>query len=166
MESDNLLTTDAHDEPTVLQLIKYKQQIHAEKDRRHHQEKLAELARQQREKEQLIPSDGAIKAQGIHESPFHEQEDPTVPKPISDQRRKSSHKPLVKSTEEEEILNDENVLQPLKTRERTRQKTPRVHSSPQLTHKSIPENLTCKLCGHVLNRAAESALPGKHLLRS
>lgn len=51
---ENLQAAETHDQPSIIQLIKYKQQIHVENDRRVHRQKLAALAKSQRERNPLF----------------------------------------------------------------------------------------------------------------
>jgi hypothetical protein len=145
---------ETSEELSVPQLIKYKQQIHMENDRRIHREQLAALAKSQREKEQFIRSD--IEQQNMDEisSPIETKIDV-----------KLSHKSsVVKSKEEEDILNDENVFQPRKQRDRIRQKTklstsrlnmPSIRGGSiadfRSTMRKNDENIICKVCGNIAN---------------
>ena len=53
IKTDDQIETQTHEEPSVKQLIKYKQNIRLENDRRLHREHLASLATAAREKEQI-----------------------------------------------------------------------------------------------------------------
>lgn len=151
---ENFEYAEISEELSVPQLIKYKQQIHMENDRRIHREQLAALAKSQREKEQFIRSD--IEQQNMDEisSPIETKIDV-----------KLSHKSsVVKSKEEEDILNDENVFQPRKQRDRIRQKTklstsrlnmPSIRGGSiadfRSTMRKNDENIICKVCGNIAN---------------
>jgi rubrerythrin len=143
---DDLQNTQRYDEPSVQHLIQYKQQIRIENDRRLHREKLAELARNQRKNEQYFQSDFSLKPEENQQQKL-------------DNNIKLSHKPIVKSKEEEEILNDENVFQHKQYRykERQRNKLPTSHIHGRYitdfpsSMKKSDQNLICKVCGNVIN---------------
>jgi len=164
--SQNFQDAQTHEEPSVKQIIKYKQDIRTENDRRIHREQLAELAKTQREKEHFYQSDLSTKSQDIQQQQRmydNESSSQIVPGEISD--NKVSQKPFVKSKEEEEILNDENVFQPRKLRERGRQRNrlptslsnaPYIRGQNTIDFRSTMRtdqgNLICKVCGHEINR--------------
>ena len=118
--SQDLHDAQTHDEPTVRQIIKYKQDIRTENDRRLHRENLAELAKQQREKEHFFQSDLSTKREEIQQQKVYNDESSTQVVPAETSDNKLSQKPIVQSKEEEEILNDENIFRPKKIRERGR----------------------------------------------
>ena len=130
MSVDPLATDDAHletqEQPSVLQLVKYKQQIRTENDRRVHRQKLADLAKHQRDKERRLQWDlNATPADTIQQEEEKEQELGEEPAPSSAIPEQSSVKvarksAIVQSKEEEDILNDENVFQTRKQKPRTR----------------------------------------------
>ena len=162
--------TETTEELSVPQLIKYKQQIHMENDRRIHREQLAAVAKHQCEKEGHIQSDLSAKPEEIEQQKIHEDGDETSLSKPSKTDAKPTHKLSVKSKEEEDFLNDENVFQPRKQRERVRQRnrllTPRL-TMPYVREGSIAdirsilrknnENIVCKVCGNIAN-AQEDAL--------
>jgi hypothetical protein len=164
--SQNFQDAQTHEEPSVKQIIKYKQDIRTENDRRIHREQLAELAKTQREKEHFYQSDLSTKSQDIQQQQsMYDNESSSsqiVPGETSD--NKVLHKPSVKSKEEEEILNDENVFQPRKLRERGRQRNrlptsllnaPYIRGQSTIDFRSTMRtdqgNLICKVCGHEIN---------------
>jgi hypothetical protein len=148
--SQNFQDAQTHEEPSVKQIIKYKQDIRTENDRRIHREQLADLS---------------TKSQDIQQQQRMYDNEPSsqiVPGEISD--NKVSQKPFVKSKEEEEILNDENVFQPRKLRERGRQRNrlptsllnaPYIRGQSTIDFRSTMRtdqgNLICKVCGHEIN---------------
>jgi hypothetical protein len=164
--SEDLQNSQTYEEPSVPQLIKYKQQIRTENDRRLHREKLAELAKYQRNKEQSIRSDLSVKPEEIEQQKFDYDQSlsPVIIPEETKNYMKSSHQPIVKSKEEEDILNDENVFQPKKYRDRVRQRnklpTPRANTPYIPAQQSIDvrstlkrgdEKLVCKVCGNPVN---------------
>jgi hypothetical protein len=165
--SEDLDNTETNEEPSVPQLIKYKQQIHMEHDRRIHQEELAALAKHQRQKEGFIRSDLSAKPEEIQQQQMEEDDEISSQIVPTETRTdaKLSHKSGVKSKEEEEILNDENVFQPRKQRDRVRSRnklsTPHPPNMPYIRGGSIgdfrsimrkgDENIICKVCGNIAN---------------
>jgi hypothetical protein len=159
---DTFEYTETNEELSVPQLIKYKQQIHMENDRRIHREQLAGLAKNQRDKEEFMRSDLSAKPEEIEQQKMHEGDDDetSLTKPTKTDT-KSTHKLSVKSKEEEECLNDENVFQPQKQRDRVRQKnklfTQRL-TMPYIREADLrsvirknSENIICKVCGNLAN---------------
>lgn len=156
--SEDLQNTETHEEPTVSQLIKFKQQVRKENDRRIHREKLAELAQHRHKRELFCQSDQSLK-------PEEKSDDHNVPLLQNESgETKSSHKPMAKSKEEEEILKDENVFHPQKRRSRERFRNKLITSSSNTPHtrgqyvvnlgssmKRTDGNLTCKVCGNIIN---------------
>ncbi|CAF1266186.1 unnamed protein product [Adineta ricciae] len=160
--TENIQEVQTHDQPTVRQIIKYKQHLRTEKDRRLHREELAKLAQSQREKEEFYRSDLAGKSEENQQQQQHLYEDDSVVPAASTEKSqtKASDKPVVKSKEEEEILNDENIFRPRMQRNRQRQRN-KPSTAPdsqrrftrdfQLITKTEDGNLICKVCGHVIN---------------
>ena len=149
--SEDLQNAQTYQEPSVPQLIKYKQQIRTENDRRLHREKLAEVAKTQREKEDIFQSDLSLKSEEIQQQNLIDGESQIVPS------TNLSNKPIIKSKEEEEILNDENQFQSRQNRYRER---PRYKSStPYMREmKKSDENKICKVCGNVINEGNNQPL--------
>ncbi|CAF0991476.1 unnamed protein product [Rotaria magnacalcarata] len=166
----DLQRAETHDEPSVLQLIKYKQQVRIENDHRLHREKLAELAKSQRNKEQFFHSDASLQPDENHpyqhqqQQGLHEHEILSQVVPIESSSNRLSHKPFAKSKEEEEILNDENIFQPRKQRLRGRPKQKLTTTLTNTLHAREPHttnfrstlrkddgHLVCKVCGNKLN---------------
>ncbi|CAF3631999.1 unnamed protein product [Rotaria sp. Silwood1] len=117
--SEDFPYEQTHEQPSVRQLIKYKQQIHDENERRQHREKLAEIARQARDKEQILQSDISIKSNELQQQQSYD--DHRLSHDISEKSdNKLIHKSFIKSQEEEELLNDENIFQPRRERNRER----------------------------------------------
>jgi rubrerythrin len=156
--SEDLQNSQTYEEPSVPQLIKYKQQIRTENDRRLHREKLAELAKYQRNKEQSIRSDLSTKPEEIEQEKFDYDQSLS---PVIIPKETKNH---MKSKEEEDILNDENVFQPRKYRDRVRQRNklpkPRANTlyipaqqsiDVRSTLKRGDEKLVCKVCGNPVN---------------
>ncbi|CAF1139987.1 unnamed protein product [Adineta steineri] len=169
--TENIENQETHKEPTVQQIIKYKQNILTEKGRRLHQEKLAELARQQDEKEKFFRSDFAVNPEEIQQQDKLNDESTSQVVPDETNRNKVLHKPIAKSKEEEEILNDENVFQPRKQRNRGRPRntlqtmlstTPYIQGrhmiDPRSTMKREDGHLICKVCGNVINEGENPLL--------
>ena len=120
--TEDLLSGQPHEQPSVLQLIKYKQQIRTENTRRLHREELAELAKHQRDKELSLQSD--LMAAPVEIEQKQVDEDRSTPSTkIEKGGEKVAPKLSVNTKEEEDILNDENVFQPRKPSTRGRQKT-------------------------------------------
>jgi len=161
--SDDFENTQIQQEPSVPQLIKYKQQIRNENDRRLHRENLADLAKNQREKEQFVRSDLSTEPEEIQQQKLNDNG--TLSQVVPDKIQSStklSHKPSVKSKEEEQILNDENVFQPTKHRRQRNKLSISRSNTPYMSGRYITdfrssmrktdENITCKVCGNVISR--------------
>ena len=162
---ENIQDPQTHEEPTVKQIIKYKQHIRTENNRRLHREELVKLAEHQREKEQFLQSDLTTKPEEIQQQKFNDDELSSQVVPVRTSQTKLSHKPIVKSKEEEEILNDENIFQPRKQRNRGRQRNKLSTSSPsntpylrgryminsRSTKRRDDGNLICKVCGNIIH---------------
>lgn len=161
--SEDADNAETREELSIPQLIKYKQQIHMENDRRVHQKNLAALAKDQREKEEFIRSDLSAKPEEIQQQMMVEGDERSSPIEIKT-NTKLPKKSSVKSKEEEEILNDENVFQPQKQRERVRQRNKLSIPRPSMSYirgGSIADfrsmmsagdaNIICKVCGSIAN---------------
>lgn len=166
--SDDLQHAQTHTEPTTKQLIEYKQKIRLENDRRLHREKLAELAKTQRQKEHILQPDLQTKSSEVQQQQL--DDDQKLPH-VAPERSKGIHKPIAKSKEEEDILNDENIFQPReqRQRDRNRNKTSTSRSNSPYIRRQYVENLSstskkvydtstprmqfgvCKVCGTVMN---------------
>lgn len=164
-----------HEEPVTKQLIKYKQQIHIENHRRLHREKLAALAKKEHEKEQFLQPDLQTKPGEIQQQQ-KSHDDPTLPYAAPEtSSTKSIPKPIVKSKEEEDILNDENVFQPgrRRLRDRYRNKLSTSRSNSPYGRREYVGNLAstmrrgygnsiptmqfgiCKVCGSIMNKQGD-----------
>ncbi|CAF0769690.1 unnamed protein product [Rotaria sordida] len=152
------------EQPYVPQFIKYKQRIHDKNERRQHREKLAEIARQVRDKEQILQSDELQQQQQQQKS----HDDERLFHNVSEKSgTKQIHKSFVKS-KEEEILNDENIFQP--RREKYRNRLSRSHSDAPYKRRQymgdfslsmrkgntssmpvIQSDSVCKVCGSIIN---------------
>lgn len=117
---DDQQPSQTHEEPSAKRLVKYKQHIHIEKDRRLHRERLAGLAKQARDKEHTLQPDLSKPSDIQQQQTSNENTSSDVIPETSSS--KSIQKPIVRSKEEEEILNDENVFQPRRERHRDRHK--------------------------------------------
>ncbi|CAF3421750.1 unnamed protein product [Rotaria sp. Silwood1] len=169
--SEDLQNAETHEQPSALQLIKYKQQIHIENDRRLHREKLAELAKTQREKEQFYSGVSSKPEEIPSQQTLYNDETLTQVVPTQTSSTQLQYKPIVKSREEEELLNDENIFQPRKQRHRERQRnrlmpsltnTSYLRGRPtidsQLSIKRDDGSLICKSCGHVLDEQENQSI--------
>ena len=113
-------------QPSVLQLVKYKQQIRTENDRRAHRQELADLAKRQRDKEGVSQSDLSVAPTDIHqqeedkEQGLGEEPIPTSAIPETGAVPVAQKSLIPQSKEEEEILNDENVFRARTQKPRTR----------------------------------------------
>jgi hypothetical protein len=156
-----------HEQPPVKQLIKYKQRIRFENDRRLHQIKLAELAKQTHDKEQFLQSD-LTKPDEIQKKLADDQTlSHVVPGTSS---TKLTHKPSFKSKEEEEILNDENIFQPRRRRYRERgtNKLSTLRSNRHHPDKQHPQDFVssmpimqfgvCKVCGNIMTNEENQSI--------
>lgn len=174
IKTDNQIETQTHEEPSVKQLIKYKQNIRLENDRRLHREHLASLATAAREKEQIsLPNVSKMPI----EVPQEGEQMPADPSSKNVVSATGNAQQIIRSIglskQEEEILNDENIFQPRQNRDRTRTKrsmSPSASPSGQkqflgdLT-KTIRKNLNaappmmqfgvCKVCGSALENAGD-----------
>ena len=166
LTSEDPLHAETHDEPSIKQIIKYKQKIRTENDRRLHREKLAELAKQAYGKEQSLQSDLLTNPDEVHE--LQKSDDNQTLSNIAPVKKvtKSSYVPIARSKEEEEILNDENIFQPRRQREKYRNKLSTSQSNtPYPRRQSIGDmgstgrredgkfmqSGVCKVCGNIMN---------------
>jgi hypothetical protein len=159
--SEDLHNAQTHEEPSVKQLIKYKQQIRIESDRRLHRENLVKLANNQREKEQFFQSDLSKTSEQQQQQKLddHDQTSSQVV-PTETATTNKSHKPIVQSKEEEDILNDENIFQCRQHRHRGKQRDrlPISHANTpyqrgrQTTdfQPLMKRELICKVCGNTM----------------
>ena len=163
--SEDSQRAESYEIPSVTHLIKYKQQIRTENDRRLHREKLAELAKMQREKEQFIDEDDSSKSGEIQSERQQQQQQQT----LSHDTMLSQVVPTKKihtklSSREEEILNDENIFRRRRHQYRARGRDKLVTSRSNTPHlpghfvmdlrstmKRDNGNLVCKTCGHIIN---------------
>ncbi|CAF2986392.1 unnamed protein product [Rotaria sp. Silwood2] len=163
--SEDFQYEQTHEQPSVPQLIKYKQHIRDENDRRQHREKLAAIAKQARDREQILQSDTSTKPDELQQKQ-RSNDDSGLPQNVSEKSdTKLIHKSFVKSKEEEEILNDENIFQPRRERNRERPRnrlaTPRTnapYTRQQFMGRGntnsmslIPSDGICKVCGSIIN---------------
>ncbi|CAF0868336.1 unnamed protein product [Adineta steineri] len=168
LATENLQNIQTHEEPSVEQLVRYKQKIRFENDRGvQHREKLAELAQKAYDRERILQPEELPSPSEIQQQEQNSSDDHTASK-SSD--IKSIHKPVVKSKEEEDILNDENVFHPRKQRQRERDndKLKIIRSNALTTQRQsiidlnlsrrIDENMlttmrfgVCKVCGNILS---------------
>lgn len=171
---DELHNRETHEVPSVKQLIKYKQKIRDENDRRLHRQKLAELAKGQRGKEEMMES-ASSKSEEFQWQPqtydSHGDENLLQAVPTARSNGKVLHKLIAKSKEEEDILNEENVFQPKKLRYRTRQKDKSTTlantlSSRRPISRADDGSIVCKHCGHVLNGQENQDMNSSELLLS
>lgn len=151
-----------HEEPSTKQLIKYKQQIRLENDRRQHREKLAGFAKQQRAREQFFKPDAATKPSEVQHDRIDDQHTLTsnIPEKTGAQ---AIHKPMAKSKEEEELLNDETMYHSRghRPRERNKKRALRSRSNTPTLHKQYAGGVSatapmmqfgvCKRCGNLMN---------------
>jgi len=165
--SEDLQNAQLYEQPSVPQLIKYKQQIRTENDRRLHREKLAEVAKTQRVKEEDFQSDLSLKSDEFQQQKFIDGDEILSQQVVPSEKTVNTnltHKPIVKSKEEEEILNDENVFKSRQNRyrERPRNKLSTQYSNtPYTRERNMPdfrslirkpdENIICKVCGNVIH---------------
>jgi hypothetical protein len=169
---EDLHQEETHEEPSAKQLIKYKQQIHFENDRRLHQQNLAILAKQARDKEQILQSDLPTKPGEVQQQQQKIDADHTLSHVVTEtSSTKSINKPIVKSKEEEDILNEENIFQPgrQRQRERYKNKLSTSYSNTAYARKQNVGNLAssmrkqdensmpimqfgvCKVCGNIMS---------------
>ena len=152
----------SNQEPSVKQLIEYKQHIQMENNRRLHRENLAKIAETRRTEEQIletnIPVNGDFKPEnGIGSSQI-----------VPDKRNiKPLQKPVATSREEEELLNDETHFGSGKRRltERNRNKLTAVGANVAyltrgMTNRrlSTMKPIVCKVCGNVMESEANQSL--------
>lgn len=139
---------------SVPQLIKYKQQIHLEHDRRIHREKLADLAKSIREKESFIQSDLAAKPEEIQRQHFEDHQTSSHVVPTDEN---AAHVHVVASKEEEDILDDENIFGPRRQRDRASHRkrlSPSHAHTPRTSRQVVPvlgTSVICKACGNRVN---------------
>jgi hypothetical protein len=129
---ENLQHAETHEEPPVIQLIKYKQHIYTENRRREHRQKLANLANGANNTEQMLQPDLCI--QPIEEQQQKKSDDNRILSQVKPNTNSTqvAYKPIAKSKEEEEILNDENVFHPRRQRPRERKRN-KASTSPSNT---------------------------------
>lgn len=156
-ESEN---NEIQQEPTVLQLIKYKQQIRLDNDRRLHHQALANIAQEQWEIERSLEYDESEPS--VNVTPQENASDKN-PNDETIREKNSTNKDAVKtvsttfvrSREEEEILNEEDVTHQQNRRYRPRT-VPRPAEMPMM--KTMQKQLLntvqtgiCKKCGGSLD---------------
>jgi hypothetical protein len=175
---DDLQSIPTHEQPTVLQLIKYKHQIRIESDRRLHRQKLADLLNIHADKERVLQPDLLTKYDDVttyeqNQQQRHDADGSIARKVLPDETRQTSTgNVMVTSKEENELLNDENVFQTQKQRVKRRARhevhTSRSHtphlrqgSSARLSAQMHQVNQTsmskkqftvCNKCGNVMKQ--------------
>jgi rubrerythrin len=175
---DDLQSIPTHEQPTVLQLIKYKHQIRIESDRRLHRQKLADLLNIHADKERVLQPDLLTKYDDVttyeqNQQQRHDTDGSIARKVLPDETRQTSTgNVMVTSKEENELLNDENVFQTQKQRVKRRARhevhTSRSHtphlrqgSSARLSAQMHQVNQTsmskkqftvCNKCGNVMKQ--------------
>ena len=154
-------TAETDEESSIPQLIKYKQQIHLEHDRRIHRENLANLAKSVREKESFVQSDLSAKPEEIQRQNLEDDETSTHVVPTENQTHENaSHKHAVGSKAEEDILDDENIFGPRRQRDRGRNRkkfSPSRQVVPILGR--LASNLTCQVCGNRVDGNDNPSMP-------
>ncbi|UJR28467.1 hypothetical protein I4U23_009706 [Adineta vaga] len=170
--SEDLQQLQTHEEPSAQQLIKYKEQIHTENHRRQHREKLANLAKQIYDRERILQPDLVTVSEEVQQDQML-GDDHTQSHVVSTgtSTTKPTHKPMVKSTAEEEFLNDENIFHPRRQRHRQRHNNNALTSrtdAPYSHRQSIVyfgssrrqedgdrmalmQDCVCKACGNIIN---------------
>lgn len=162
-------TTRRPEQATASQLIRYKQQIHFEKDRRIHRQELAAIAKAKREKESFIYSDLAARPEEILRQNFDHADTSAQVGPGKHRNDASTvQKSTTASKEEEDILNEENLFQPRRQRDRTRTKKKpfSVHAHAlQMHRQSLPVmsksvgTIVCKVCGNKVDGSDQQPMP-------
>jgi hypothetical protein len=175
---ENFQHAETHGEPSVKQLVEYKQRIRLANDRRLHEQKLAELAKRKHDKDEIVQSGLHTKSGEVHQQQ-KSGDDHTLSHAVPQtSSTKFIHKSIVKSKEEEEILNDENVFQPRRQRQRERGRY-NLSTSPSNTtyarkqymgdyalstkrgyENSMPtmQLAVCKVCGSVINNEGNQSI--------
>ncbi|CAF1429756.1 unnamed protein product [Adineta ricciae] len=133
--SEDVQQLETHDEPSVRQLVKYKQNIHTENKRRRHREELAELAKQIHDREEIFQQNNVAEANDKKQFETNDTERTAQPKA------------------EEDVLNEEDVFQSRKQRFRER------HTNKSLTTRTFENGnkvprmygCVCQVCGSVMN---------------
>ncbi|CAF2144352.1 unnamed protein product [Rotaria magnacalcarata] len=163
--SGDIKNGETPEQPPTLQLIKYKQKIRDENDRRKHREELAALAKQASEKELILQADTSIKSDQVQQ-----QQKSNLSQMESEKNDvKLMHKPIAKSKREEDILNDEFLFQPRRERNRNRNRVLRSRSNTPYKQTQYMGDLSstmrrgdttsmsmtlpgvCKVCGSIIN---------------
>lgn len=152
----------SHEEPSLEQLIQYKKQMRLENDHRLHKAKLAEIAKHQHQKDPSHPLNASTKPDEDHQHKL--DDDHKLPHAASEtSSTKVVHKPIVKSKEEEEILNDENIFQSKghRPRERNKKRAPTARSNTPTGRKQYVAGVgssapmmqfgVCKVCGNMMS---------------
>lgn len=159
-----------NEQPDVKQLIKYKQHIRLENDRRLHREHLANVAQQEREKEKTLLQDVTKMPIEIPQEGEKIITDHSLGKAVSGAGNiKQILGSFSTSKQEEEILKDENIFQPRRHRDRLRNRRSTSRSGSPTAHrqfigdltKTIRNNLStsapmiqfgvCRVCGNILD---------------
>ncbi|CAF1507591.1 unnamed protein product [Adineta ricciae] len=133
--SNEVQQLETHDEPSVRQLVKYKQNIRTENKRRRHREELAELAKQIHDREEIFQQNNVAETDDKKQFETHDTELAAQPKA------------------EEDVLNEEDVFQSRKQRFRER------HKDRSLTTRTFEDGnkaprmhgCICQVCGSVMN---------------
>lgn len=168
---------EGHTQPTVKQLIDYKQKIRLENDRRLHRQNLADLARKEREKVQILQPDldkSAEIRQQQQQQPDEEDRKSTR-LALQASAMRSTEKTVAKSKEEEEVLHDENIFRPQRQRNRERQRNRTSRSNSPYLRREFSRNLSstmgkglntstpvtqfviCKVCGNTINTEGDQS---------
>lgn len=155
-------------EPSVKQLIEYKQHIQVENNRRLHRENLAQIAETRRKEEQIFESNMPVNTGGAPEGGVRPEDRIGSSQIVPDQRNvKPLQKPVAKSREEEELLNEETHFGSGKRRltERNRSKITAAGANVAyltrgMTNRrsSTMQPLVCKVCGNVMDSEANQSL--------
>ena len=178
--SEDPQVAQTHDQPNLVQLVKYKQQLRTENDRRLHRRKLADLALTKRKEEDVLQSEVQTTSDDVEEQIYEQRQKLNLESneiPMTTDEKSTKIGPMgTKSKEEEEMLDDENVFQERKQRTRMRSRrqgnlsdsnTPRLRENPdiglntlrRLNSKSTPimQFSLCKKCGAIINEIHPTA---------
>jgi rubrerythrin len=168
---EDLQHAQTREQPSAAKLLEFKQQMHTEKNYRSiHRNDLAKIARKARTEEQTAQSDlfensAELKQNNLNDDNGLAQ---TVPETTN---TKPIHKPIAGSQQEENILDDENIFEPRRTRTRERHANkvsiPRANTptaqrlytrdlgstlqTNDANLKPIMQFCVCKVCGNIVS---------------
>lgn len=149
---DDSQDNETHQEPSVIQLIKYKQQIRLDNDRRLHHKTLANLAKHQWDIERAVQYDQIVTptvAEGREINQDQQVNDENmVSQVVSEKsaRQTSDTAITITSKEEEEVLNDEDLTLSRNARRRIRMSRNQATSRMKMVRSPLSPMVRFSIC--------------------